>query len=98
MPLLRSLPEQAGMDTFVLFHVPLFAGLIALVASNNQRMRRLSRLGVSAFLLVHAGLHVWFANDPGYEFASTLSSVLIFGGAVFGGLYLLVSYRDFRFS
>jgi hypothetical protein len=97
MPILRSLPEQAGLNTFVLLHIPLFAVLIALVASNDERLRRLSRLGVSAFLLIHAGLHVWFANEAGYEFASAMSNALIYGGALVGGLYLVISFRDIRY-
>ncbi len=97
MPILRALPEQAGMSTFVLLHIPLFAVLVALVASNDERLRRLSRLGVSVFLLIHAGLHVWYANEADYEFASTLSNALIFGGALFGGLHLVTSFRDIRY-
>ncbi len=97
MPILRALPEQTGMSTFVLLHIPLFAVLVALVASNDERLRRLSRLGVSVFLLIHAGLHVWYANEADYEFASTLSNALIFGGALFGGLHLVTSFRDIRY-
>ena len=97
MPILRSLPEQVGMNTFVLLHIPLFAVLIALVASNDERLRRLSQLGVSAFLLIHGGLHIWFANEPDYEFASTISNALIFGGALFGGLHLVASFKDIRY-
>jgi hypothetical protein len=97
LPILRSLPEQVGMNTFVLLHIPLFAVLIALVASNDERLSRLTRLGVSAFLLIHAGLHLWFANDPNYEFASNISSALIFGGALFGGLHLVACFRDIRY-
>lgn len=95
-PILRSLPEQAGMSTFMLLHIPLFAVLIALVASNDERLRRLSRSGISAFLLIHAGLHLWFENDPHYEFTSSISNALILGGALFGGLHLAASFRDIR--
>jgi len=97
MPILQSLPEQVGMNTFVLLHIPLFAVLIALVASSDERLRRLSRLGVSTFLLIHGGLHVLFANEPNYEFASTISNALIFGGALFGRLHLVASLRDIRY-
>ena len=96
MPILRSLPEEVGFNTFVLIHIPLFAVLVAVVSSNNSRLRKLSRLGVGVVLLIHAGLHVVFTNVDGYEFDSMLSSLLIFGGAVVGGLYLLASYKDFR--
>lgn len=97
MPILRSLPEEVGFTAFVLLHIPIFAVLIALVSSSNGLIRRLSRLGVSVFLLAHAGLHMLFADVAGYEFSSLLSNILIFGGALLGGFYLLASHKDIRF-
>ena len=94
MPVLESFSEQAAFTTFVLLHIPLFAVLIALVSSTNDRIRGLSRIGVSVFLLAHAGLHMLFSGRPHYEFDSLLSMFLIYGGAVFGGLYLVVSRRE----
>jgi hypothetical protein len=85
MPILQSFSAEAAFTTFVLLHIPLFAVLIALVSSSNDRIRRLSRIGVSVFLLAHAG----------HEFDSLLSMFLIYGGAVFGGLYLVVSRREY---
>ena len=94
MPILQSFSEEAALTTFVLLHIPLFAVLIALVSSRNDRIRRLSRIGVSVFLLAHAGLHMLFSGGADYEFDSLLSMFLIYGGAVFGGLYLIVSRRE----
>jgi hypothetical protein len=90
MPVLRSLPDMVAYNIFVFLHVPLFAILIALVTSNNHRVRRRSRLGLSAFLLVHAALHAWFSRSPGYEFDSILSNTLVFGGALLGAIYLAI--------
>lgn len=95
MPILQSFSEEAAFTTFVLLHIPLFAVLIALVSSSNDRVRRLSRIGVSVFLLAHAGLHMLFSGRAGYEFDSLLSMFLIYGGAVVGGLYLVVSRREY---
>lgn len=95
MPVLRSLPEEVGFNTFVLMHIPLFAVLVAITTSSNSRLRQLSRIGVCVFLLIHAGLHVLFTGVVGYEFDSTLSNMLIFGGAFLGGLYLVTSYKEF---
>ena len=96
LPIFRSLPDLLAMNTFVLLHVPLFAVLIALISSTDDRLRKRSWLGVSIFLIIHAGLHLWFTNDAGYEFASVMSNMLIFGGAIFGGLYIAASYKDIR--
>lgn len=98
MPILRSLPEEIAVTAFVMLHVPIFAVLLALVFSINDRVRRLSRIGVGVFLLAHAGLHLLFAGDANYEFSSSLSSILIFGGALVGGLYLVTSFKDIHRS
>jgi len=97
LPILRSLPDLLAMNTFVLLHVPLFALLVALIASTDALLRKRARLAVSVFLIIHAGLHLWFMNDASYEFVSTISSMLIFGGALFGGLHIAASYKDIRY-
>ena len=61
-----------------------------------QSLRERSRLGVSIFLIVHALLHYWFRNDENYEFASAVSNILIFGGAILGALCVAASYEDFH--
>lgn len=94
MPVLRSLSEDVAYATFVLMHIPIFAVLLALVFSSDGRVRRLSRIGVGVFLLAHAGLHLLYAGDANYEFGSSLSKILIFGGALVGGLYLAASYKE----
>lgn len=96
LPLLRTLPDQVGMSAFVLAHVPLFAVLVALVSSEQVRVRAWSRLGMSLFLVAHAALHLWYSGDADYEFDSSLSQSLILGGAVLGALYVIVARRAFR--
>jgi hypothetical protein len=96
MPVLGSLPDDVAMTWFVLLHIPLFAGLIALVASGNARTRLLSRLVNGAFLIVHGVLHYLEMGDPTYEFSSVMSHALIFGGAVLGAAYLALEARERR--
>ncbi len=91
MPFLRELPDDVGMLVFIAGHVPLFAVLIALVASSNPPVRAASRIGISLFLVIHGALHALSVGSPTYEFSSTLSHVLIFGGASFGALYLVLA-------
>ena len=98
LPILRSLPDDLALNTFVLLHFPLFVVLLALVSSPNYQLRNQSRLGVSIFLIIHAGLHLWFMKDSDYEFVSTVSNVLIFGGAVFGGLHISAYYKGNHYS
>ena len=92
LPLVRTLPDDIGMVVFILAHIPLFALLIALVASTNRQTRKKSRLVISGFLVLHGGLHALFMHHPDYEFSSLLSNSLIFGAAVLGALYLGLEY------
>lgn len=89
LPGLASLSDSAGETTFLIAHIPLFAVLIALVASLNLQVRNQARAIVAGFLVVHAVLHLLFSRVGAYEFTSTLSSVLIYGGAVCGVAYFL---------
>lgn len=90
LPLIRTLPDELGMNVFIGAHVPLFALLIALVASSIPRTRTISKLVICGVLVLHGLLHASFMGHPNYEFSSILSNALIFGGAVFGGLYLVL--------
>jgi len=94
LPLVRLLPEEMGMNVFVVAHVPLFAFLIALVASPNSRIRTVTKLVVSGFLVLHGFLHTLFASHPKYEFSSFLSDSLILGAAVPGGAYIALEIRS----
>jgi hypothetical protein len=98
IPILRSLPETLGMTVFVVIHIPLFAGIIALIASKNDKTRSWSRIAVSGFLLLHAVLHIWFSSNPNYGFVSAISNWLIIGGAGFGAIYLTLAYNEYRSS
>jgi hypothetical protein len=94
LPILRILPDELGMAVFVIAHVPIFAILISLVASANVRVRSRSRFFISGFLVLHGLLHALFVNHPNYEFSSVLSNTLIFGGAVFGAIYLGLEFMS----
>ena len=58
LPGLASLPDSAGEFAFVVGHVPLFAVVIALVASLNLSVRSRARAAASVFLVIHALLHM----------------------------------------
>ena len=92
LPLTSWLPDDTGQLVFLLFHVPLFAVLISLVASTNEQIRLRTQLGVSIFLIVHGILHAVFMGNSNYEFSSMTSNALIFGGAALGTFHLLFEY------
>lgn len=92
LPLTNWLKDEYGLLLFLFFHIPLFAILVALVASTNQTIRTRTRIGVSIFLVVHGLLHILFIGSINYEFKTVTSNFLIFGGAVLGLVYLLLEY------
>ena len=94
LPFLQAMPDELAMPVFVIAHVPLFAVLIALVASADARIRTLSRIGIAGFLLVHGLLHGLSMGQETYEFSSPLSNVLIFGAAGLGAIYLALAAHD----
>jgi hypothetical protein len=96
LPLTSWLPDQTGMQVFLFFHIPLFAVLIGLVASSNEIIRYRSRIGISIFLVFHSLLHALFTGRSTYEFASIPSILLIYGGALFGFLHLILELRENR--
>jgi hypothetical protein len=98
LPVLRSLSDSAGEMTFLIAHVPLFFLVIAFVASLNQRTRANARNILCGFLIVHALLHYFFANDPAYEFSTLLSSTLIYGAALCGAACFLISDSNDAFQ
>ena len=91
LPLLSGLPQEYGKLVFVLAHIPVFAGVVALLSSSNESVRSKTRFGLSAFLVVHGVLHAAFIAHENYQFSSLLSNLLIFGAALCGLAYLILN-------
>lgn len=98
IPIIRTLPDETGLIVFVAAHIPIFAYLVALVSSKNSRTRRMTRIGIGLFLLLHGLLHIFFKDHPAYEFSSIFSNILIFGGSVVGIIYLALELSGKRRS
>ena len=98
LPLTRALPDESGMMVFMAAHVPLFAVIVALVGSDNPKVRTVTKRVVSAFLILHGCLHAAFAHHPSYEFSALLSDCLIYGGMLLGAGFLAFEWvsRDDR--
>ena len=97
-PLTSMLSDDMGMIIFILAHIPLFALVVALVASTNFKVRRRSRIGISLFLIFHGLLHSLARNEVGYEFSSVLSNSIIFGGAVLGLVFIIWDYLEMKLN
>jgi hypothetical protein len=88
LPLTSWMSEQVGMDTFILIHVPLFAGLASCCWATEPSRRRLARTLFSGFCVVHVGLHWLLRNHQNYEFRGFLSNGLILGAGGAGTVFL----------
>lgn len=89
LPILGSLPDSTGELTFLVAHVPIFALVIAFVASLNLKTRALAQKVACGFLIAHAALHFTFSGNSNYEFSSLASAFLIFGAALCGFAFFL---------
>ena len=94
--ILRAMPDESAMQAFVLLHVPLFGAIVWMTHHRSQQMQLRFRVAFAAFLVIHAGLHYRLSSHPLYMFTSVLSQSLIYGGAVVGTLFLLLSLLAYR--
>jgi hypothetical protein len=94
MPLLSDLTDTAGRNMFVIAHIPMFAVVIAYIASLKLKTRSRARDIASSFLIAHALLHFAFSGHPAYEFSSSLSSLLIYGAALCGVLFFVARWKE----
>lgn len=91
---LRGLSDEQGRWWFVAAHVPLFWALIAVTHHAHARVQGVSRVGLAAFCIVHALLHLRLASDPLSSFRSPLSWCLIGGACALGVVYLGLTWRS----
>ena len=86
LPLTSFLPDVTGERVFIWLHVPLFFAILWGVRDDpNQTFGQF----LSAFSVVHIGLHWLFRNHPRYEFNTVGAWSLILAAGFFGGLHLI---------
>ena len=86
---LRRLPDEGALRWFIVLHLPLFVGLLALVAAAESSATRWIEAGVDGFLIIHAGLHERLGSRGEHAFANPFSKSLIWSAAVLGALHLV---------
>lgn len=94
LPLTSFLSDSVGQKVFVLAHIPIFAIVIACVASLNKTTRSTAQNFVGGFFIIHAGLHFLFSGHKDYEFDSWLSSTLIYGAALLGLAFFVLKRSE----
>lgn len=94
LPLTSWLQPDIAYEVFLWAHVPLFALMIALLTSSKNKVKSITSKVLATFLIIHGSLHIAFTSHKHYEFSSLSSNLLIYGGAIFGLIYLML----FRYS
>ncbi|GAB5387883.1 MAG: hypothetical protein Alpg2KO_08510 [Alphaproteobacteria bacterium] len=85
LPLLSRLPDAAGQTVFLLGHVPLLLALFWFDGLDHQGM--IAQV-LSAFAIVHVGLHWLFRRHPAYDYNNTVSIAVIVGTGIAGAIHL----------
>ena len=86
LPLTSFLPDRVGEQVFIWIHVPVFLAVFLL--SQGHQVSTF-RLGLSAFAVIHVGLHWLFRKHPAYEFNNVSSGSLILLTGALGAAYLV---------
>lgn len=89
LPITSWMPERIAEQTFIWMHAPLFAGVLF---GGDGDLDNATRIGLSAFAIVHVGLHIIFRRHPAYEFNNTSSWMLILGSGMLGALYIILVF------
>ncbi len=90
LPLLNLITnEEAARATFIAAHVPIFLGVFAGLASPRTRGATLT--AVSAFGIIHVGLHALLERETRKYYSNVLSRGLIYGSGLAGLADILLS-------
>ena len=81
---LKPFDDVTAYRLFTALHIPLFALIL------SQLQVRQFQVIFDVFLIVHAGLHVFFRNHPQYEFNNWYSNIWIFGAVPLAALHLIL--------
>ncbi len=81
---LKPLGDVMAYRLFTAFHIPLFVLIL------SQIQVRQFQVLFDVFLIVHAGLHIYFRNHPQYEFNNGFSNIWIFGSVPLAALHLIM--------
>ncbi len=81
---LKPLNDDAAYRLFTALHIP----LLVLILSQLQVGQ--FQWAFDGFLIIHAGLHVFFRKHSHYEFNNWFSNIWIFGAVPLAALHLIL--------
>lgn len=89
-----TLPEATAGALFIGLHFPLFFAFFYFGHHKNLKIRARFRVTVCLFVVFHSVLHFALSGHEKYYFEGFLSNAYIWGSAVFGLAFVMVSWRD----
>ena len=87
-----DLSDGVGNELFIALHFPLFLLFLYFSHHKQASVQSSFRSLICAFLIFHGGLHFFLSDHSNYLFSGFLSNFYIFGGLVFGLIYLALSW------
>lgn len=91
---LRTLPDPMASSVFIALHFPLFLAFFYFGHHANSIIKNRFRLAVAGFLVIHSALHFNLSDHALYQFEGVLSNLYIYSAALFGTVFLLLSWRE----
>lgn len=85
LPLTSRFPDQIGRLVFIWAHIPLLMAIFWLMMPDPDAY---AGLCLSAFAVLHVGLHWLYRKHPAYEFNNFSSWALIIGAGILGASHL----------
>ena len=95
---LRTLPDPASSTIFIALHLPLFLVFFYFGHHKTLKIREGFRLIIAFFLVIHSGLHFNLSSHELYQFNSIISNVYIYGAALCGVAFIILSWIHSRGS
>lgn len=86
--ILRSMETDPARSSFILLHIPLFAGLFFVTWNQNERVRLISQVGLDLFMIIHAILHYRLSSSPEYQFEPIIETITVYGAAIVAAAHL----------
>ena len=89
LPVFSVFGAEHAQLTFVLSHIPLFAGLSFALFVWGRRMTAITVFHI--LLITHATAHALLSGHPDYTFAPPVETITVFGAGLVGAIDLVWS-------
>ncbi|WP_162789477.1 DUF6713 family protein [Altererythrobacter sp. ZODW24] len=96
LPGLSQLQDGPARTIFILIHIPTFVALFWLTGHESEAIRKRSQLGLDAFLIGHAALHLSMSGHDLYEFEPPVETITVYGGALVGLMHSIICVKTRR--